>query len=161
MPLSATWGKIATLVIHRPGLILSISLLALVPFAILGARTTSNYSQLTDLSPDQPSIIGSKMIRRYFPAGELGPSTILIEHPKIDFRSERRPSGCRGAEPEVCRGLKNVAEVRSISRPLGRLARELPGADYSDRVRRPFVDPATSRPRRPTRPTSTTSPGST
>ena len=28
------------------------------------------------------------MIRRYFPAGELGPSTVLIEHPKIDFRSE-------------------------------------------------------------------------
>ena len=139
IPLSATWGKIATVVIHRPGLILSVSLLALAPFAVLGARTSSNYSQLTDLSPDQPSIIGSKMIRRYFPAGELGPSTILIDHPKIDFRSEAGRGAIESLSKQYA-ALKNVAEVRSISRPLG-ISPESFQERLADRVRRPFVDP--------------------
>ena len=73
IPLSATWGKIASMVIRRPGLILSVSLLALAPFAILGARTSSNYSQLTDLSPDQPSIIGSKMSDATSPPASSAP----------------------------------------------------------------------------------------
>ncbi len=139
IPLSATWGKIASLVIRRPGLILSISLLGLAPFAILGLWTKSNYSQLTDLSSEQPSIIGSKMIRRYFPAGELGPSTILIEHPRIDFRSEAG----RGAIEALSRkyaSLKDVAEVRSVSRPVGAPPGSLKER-FSDMVRRPFVDP--------------------
>jgi putative drug exporter of the RND superfamily len=138
IPLSATWGKIATFVIRKPGLILSISLLALMPFAILGARTSTNYSQLTDLSPDQPSIIGSKMIRRYFPAGELGPSTVLIEHPQIDFRSEAGRAVVETLSRKFA-GLKNVAEVRSISRPLG-VSPESFQEKLSDRFRRPFVD---------------------
>jgi len=138
IPLSATWGKIATLVIRRPGLILSVSLLGLTPFAILGAGTKSNYSQLTDLSPDQPSIIGSKMIRRYFPAGELGPSTVLIQHPKIDFRSDAGRSVVDSLSRKYA-GLKNVAEVRSIARPLGAPVETLQER-IADRLRRPFVD---------------------
>ena len=139
VPLSATWGKIATMVIRRPGLILTVSLLALTPFAIMGARTSSNYSQLTDLSPDQPSIIGAKMVRRYFPAGELGPSTVLIEHPKIDFRSEPGRAVIEGLSRKFA-AIKNVAEVRSISRPLG-ISPESLQERLSDRIRRPFVDP--------------------
>ena len=138
IPLSATWGRIATLVIRRPGLILSLSLLALAPFAYLGAWTKSNYSQLTDLSADQPSIVGSKMIRRYFPAGELGPTTVLVEHPRIDFRSDAG----RGVIEALSRRyatLKNVAEVRSISRPLG-IPPESIQERFADRFRRPFVD---------------------
>jgi len=146
IPLSVFWGKIATIVIRRPGLILAVSIGALIPFAILGARTTANYSQLTDLSPDQPSIIGSKIVRRYFAAGELGPTTILIEHPKIDFRSE--PG--RAAIEKLSQSLAaikipgddraNVEEVRSISRPLGRPPEGFLNR-YAEVVRRPFVDP--------------------
>ena len=139
IPLSVTWGKIATIVIQKPGLILAVSIAALVPFAILGARTTSNYSQLTDLSPDQPSIIGAKLVRHYFAAGELGPSTVLIEHPGIDFRSEAGRAAIEGLSKTLA-SLKNVAEVRSISRPLGRSPERFIRT-YAEIIRRPFVDP--------------------
>ena len=139
IPLATFWGKIANAVIERPGLILTVSLLALTPFAILGAMTAPNYSQLTDLSPDQPSIIGSKVVRRYFAAGELGPTTVLIEHPGIDFRSDKGRAIIETVSQKIA-GLKNVAEVRSISRPLG-----IPPDNFreqlADRIRRPFVDP--------------------
>ena len=139
IPLSVFWGKIATAVIERPGLILGVSLLALAPFAVLGALTSPNYSQLTDLSPDQPSILGSKVVSRYFAAGELGPTTIIIEDPNIDFRSDKG----RAAIERVTRSLaalKNVHEVRSISRPLG-ISPENFRERFADQIRRPFVDP--------------------
>ena len=139
IPLATFWGKVADAVIARPGLILAVSLLALAPFAVLGATTSPNYSQLTDLSPDQPSIVGSRMIRRYFAAGELGPTTVLIEHPKIDFRSDPGRGLIEGLSKQIA-ALPGVQQVRSISRPLG----DNPDSfteQLADRVRRPFVDP--------------------
>jgi len=139
IPLATFWGKIADAVIERPGLILSVSLLALTPFAIFGATTTPNYSQLTDLSPDQPSIIGSKIVRRYFAAGELGPTTILLEHPGINFRSEKGRDAIEVVSKKLV-SIKDVQEVRSISRPLG-ISPENFRERLADQIRRPFVDP--------------------
>ena len=139
IPLSVTWGKIATLVIRRPGLILSISLVVLIPFAILGSQTSSNYSQLTDLSPDQPSIIGAKMVRKYFAAGELGPSTILIEHPTLDFRSDAGRASVESLSESLA-SLANISEVRSVSRPLGRPPEGILRRN-AEFFQRPFVDP--------------------
>jgi RND superfamily putative drug exporter len=126
-------------VIKKPGLILAISVAGLVPFALLGAQTKSNYSQLTDLSPDQPSIAGSTIVRRYFAAGELGPTTVLIAHPRIDFRSEPGRAAVERLSKALA-NLKNVDEVRSISRPLGRSPENFQEQLF-DRARRPFVDP--------------------
>lgn len=138
IPMAAFWEKVASMVIRRPGMILTASLAALAPFAIYGASVTPNYSQLTDLSPDQPSIIGSKVVRNYFSAGELGPTAVLIEHPRVDFRSD--PG--RAAIEKLCKklaGLDNMAEVRSISRPLGASPENFQERIF-DRGRRPFVD---------------------
>ena len=139
IPLSVTWGKIAGLVIRRPALILIGALVPLLPLAYFGARTTSNYSQLTDLSPDQPSIIGSKIVRRYFAAGELGPSTVLIHHPKRDFRSEAGRASIEALSKSLA-ALPNIEEVRSVSRPLGRSPASF-WRRNAEVVQRPFVDP--------------------
>ena len=139
IPLAAFWGKVASLVIQRPGTILLVSIGGLIPFAVVGARTTSNYSQLTDLSPDQPSVVGAKAVRNYFAAGELGPTTFLIEAPTIDFRSEPGRAAIEGLSRTLA-AHPNVAEVRSISRPLG-VSPENFRERLSDRFRRPFVDP--------------------
>jgi RND superfamily putative drug exporter len=138
IPLHTAWGKIASWVIRRPGLILTLSVLGLIPFAILGARTTSNYSQLTDLGRDEPSILGSETVRRYFASGELGPSTVLVEHPGVDFRSEAGRSAIESLSKRMA-AIPNVAEVRSISRPLGASPENFQER-LADRFRRPFVD---------------------
>ena len=139
IPLATFWGRVADVVIERPGMILGVSLLSLAPFAVVGATTTPNYSQLTDLSPDQPSIIGSKLVSRYFAAGELGPTTVLIEHPQLDFRSEKGRGVIESLSKQIA-ALPNVQEVRSISRPLG-INPESLRERFADQVRRPFVDP--------------------
>jgi RND superfamily putative drug exporter len=119
MPLSGFWLAVADLVVKRPGLILGLCVLAMVPLAVIGAKTKPNYSQLADLSPDRPSVVGAKIIQNYFAVGELSPTSLLVEHLKINFRQD---SG-RDVMDEVSRriaAVDNVAEVRSVSQPLGK-----------------------------------------
>ena len=118
-PRMGFWIRVADLVVKYPITILTFCLAGLIPLAIIGAQTKANYSQLADLDPDRPSVIGASVIRRYFAVGELSPTVALVDNPRIDFRS---PAG-RDAVQEMSRRLMSipvVAEVRSLSQPLGK-----------------------------------------
>src|SRR5271165_4448432 len=119
IPMTGFWLRAADLVVKHPITILTFCLAGLIPLAIIGAQTKANYSQLADLDPDRPSVIGASVIRRYFAVGELSPTVALVDNPRIDFRS---PAG-RDAVQETSRRLMSipvVAEVRSLSQPLGK-----------------------------------------
>ena len=118
---SGFWVRVADLVVAYPLLILSVCLVVLTPLAVVGARTKSNHNQLSDLDPDRPSAIGANVVRRYFAVGELSPALALVDNPRLDFRS---PKG-RETIDEINRRLQaidNVAEVRSLTKPLGTAA---------------------------------------
>jgi len=112
------WTWVANTVVRHPTPILLVGLGGLIPLAVIGAGTVSNYSQLADLDRDRPSVVGANVIRRYFAVGELSPSIALVENPKLNFRS---PEG-RERVAEVTKRLASipeVAEVRSLTQPLG------------------------------------------
>jgi RND superfamily putative drug exporter len=126
--LTGFWLGVADLVVNYPLTIFAACLAVLGPLAVVGACTTSNYSQLVDLDPDRPSVVGANAVGPYFAVGELSPTVALIEHPTLDFRSPRG----RAAIEEISRRLAaigSVAEVRSLTRPLGEP--EGPAADKS------------------------------
>jgi RND superfamily putative drug exporter len=117
--LTGFWVGVADLVVKYPLTIFATCLAVLAPLAVVGAGSRSNYSQLVDLDPDRPSVVGAHAVRPYFAVGELSPTVALIEHPTLDFRS---PQG-RAAIEEISRrlaALGGVAEVRSSTRPVGR-----------------------------------------
>jgi RND superfamily putative drug exporter len=119
IPMTGFWVRIANLVVNHPIRILAICLAGLIPLAVIGAKTQANYSQLADLDPDRPSVVGASVIRRYFAVGELSPTVALVEHKRLDFRS---PDG-RVAVQDVTRrlmGIPSVAEVRSLTQPVGK-----------------------------------------
>jgi RND superfamily putative drug exporter len=119
IPMTGFWIRVADLVVKYPIMILTFCLAGLIPLAIIGAQTKASYSQLADLDSDRPSVIGAGVIRRYFAVGELSPTVALVDNPRIDFRS---PAG-RDAVQETSRRLMSipvVAEVRSLSQPLGK-----------------------------------------
>jgi RND superfamily putative drug exporter len=119
LPMTGFWVRAADLVVQHPVAILSVCLMVLAALAVAGARTKSNYNQLADLDPDRPSVIGAGVVRRYFAVGELSPAAALVDNPGMDFRS---PSG-RTAIAETSRRLaaiENVAEVRSLTQPVGK-----------------------------------------
>jgi RND superfamily putative drug exporter len=118
LPSRGFWVRAADLVVNHPLKICVTCLAVLAPLAVVGARTRSNYSQLVDLDPDRPSVVGARVVQAYFSVGELSPTMALIEHPSLDFRSPRG----RAAIEEISRrlaGLGGVAEVRSLTRPVG------------------------------------------
>ena len=92
---------------------------ALAPLAVVGARAQPNYNQLGDLGPEQPSVIGVNSFQKYFSVGELGPSGVLIECPSLNFRTDAGREAVDVLSRQIS-ALPNVAEVRSVSQPLGK-----------------------------------------
>jgi len=133
LPLAGFWVKVANLVVRHPVAILSLCVLALAPLAVVGAFTRSNYSQLADLSEDQPSVQGSRIVRRYFAVGELSPTLILVENPRLSYRSDEGRSAIAALSRKL-QSLPEVAEVRSVSQPLGKPVAPLDPTSFMQRL---------------------------
>jgi putative drug exporter of the RND superfamily len=132
MPLSGFWLAVADLVVRRPGMILIVCVLALTPLAIVGAGTRPNYSQLADLNPDRSSVVGANVVQRYFAVGELSPSSLLILHPKLNFKDQSSRDLMNVVSRRIA-ALSNVAEVRSVSQPLGKPVKPVAEQSFVER----------------------------
>jgi RND superfamily putative drug exporter len=102
----------------RPILIGTASFALLVPLAVLGLSVKSTYRATAELSNNSSSVRGLTAIGRHFTPGELGPITLLLES-EAEWDS---PRGRRVIE-HLSFGfaaLDNVAEVRSLTQPLGK-----------------------------------------
>lgn len=111
------WNAIADLVCRRPGLILAAALAALVPLALFGTKVKPSFRPVGDLNPASESVMGLEALKRHFTAGETGPITLLLA-------CDDPWTGDRGRElvSHLSSGLAllpNVAEVRSLTQPLG------------------------------------------
>jgi RND superfamily putative drug exporter len=111
------WERVSYWVVRQPGWILLGTLTLLAPLALFGLHVVPSYSPIGDLGPKAESIRGLNAIRRHFTAGETGPITVLL----TSDRSWTTPAG-RDVIDHLSRGfsqLENVAEVRSLTQPLG------------------------------------------
>jgi RND superfamily putative drug exporter len=116
-PSSSLWDRISHAVVRRPALIFAVTVLVLAPLAFLGFRVEPNYRPTGELAPTSQSIQGISAIQRHFTAGETGPLTVLLVSP-TDWNT---PDG-KELIAHLSRGfcnLPNVAEVRSLTQPLG------------------------------------------
>jgi RND superfamily putative drug exporter len=112
------WSKLSHAVADHPILTLSAGLMVLTPFALLGYGVKPNYRPTSELSPSANSVLGLAAIERHFPAGETGPLTVLLTS-STDWSS----SIGQAEVDHLSRGfahLDGVAEVRSLTQPLGK-----------------------------------------
>jgi RND superfamily putative drug exporter len=112
------WEWVSGRVIARPMLIWGVAVLALLPLTVLGLRVTPNYRATGELPPSADSLRGLHAIQWHFTAGEVGPITVLLASP-TDWNSHEG----RTQLEHLSRGfahLDNVAEVRSLTQPLGK-----------------------------------------
>jgi RND superfamily putative drug exporter len=127
----AFWARVSRLVVARPVTVLAVTVAALLPLAVLGFRLKPNYRPTGELAPGAGSIRGLEVIQRRFTAGEVGPVTVLLTS-DTDWGS---PQG-RAVVAHLSRGfahLDNVAEVRSLTQPLGAPLPEFPAATEGGR----------------------------
>jgi putative drug exporter of the RND superfamily len=120
------WGKLASLLLRRPGTIWLTSVLVMLPFAAIAIhfRDNVNFNPLSDLPPDAPSVVGTHKLTEHFPPGMLGSVTVLVQQDGLDFTGEK---GIHAIE-QLTDELRNrrleldLADVRSVSLPLGTTA---------------------------------------
>jgi putative drug exporter of the RND superfamily len=112
------WYRISDYVVRQPGVVIAAALVPLVPLAILGALCIrASFKPIGDLSPEVGSVRGLDVIQAHFTAGETGPLTVLLAS-----RDEWSSAEGRDVLSTLSRGLANlpnVAEVRSLTQPLG------------------------------------------
>jgi putative drug exporter of the RND superfamily len=111
------WQRLSRQVSRRPLLIWGIAVAVLVPLAFIGLQVKANYRATSELSVNSSSVTGLAAIERHFTAGEVGPVTVLLEADS-DWDS---PAG-QQLIAHLSQGfgrLDNVAEVRSMTQPLG------------------------------------------
>jgi RND superfamily putative drug exporter len=118
------WEWVSRQVVARPVVVWLVAAGLLLPLAVIGLRVTPNYKPTGELSPTSGSVQGMAAIQRHFTAGEVGPVTVLLSSPH-DWST---PEGKRLIQhvSGVFGRLDNVAEVRSLTQPLGTYLEEAP-----------------------------------
>ncbi|HLA83949.1 MAG TPA: MMPL family transporter, partial [Thermoguttaceae bacterium] len=140
------WDRVSRAIIARPGLILAASLLLLLPLTRPARVLTENlasgnlaaaqwplavpvtYDLLAELRADRPSVRGTHLLWRYFPADQTGPLTILVHQPGADFNNRESRTEIawltrRLFEFEYIdasgRTVRPIVGVRSLTEPMG------------------------------------------
>ena len=113
----AAWAWISRQVVAHPVKVFAVSVLLLMPLAIVGLGVRSNYRATGELSQTSSSVRGLDVIQRHFTAGEVGPVQVLLS-------SSTQWNGPEGRQliahlSQCFAGIDNVAEVRSLTQPLG------------------------------------------
>jgi RND superfamily putative drug exporter len=116
-PREGAWGWISRQVVAHPLAIWGTSVALLVPLAVLGFTVKANYRATGELSPSAGSVEGLAVIQRHFTAGEAGPVTVLLEA-ETDWECKEGRAIIAHLSQGFAR-LPNVAEVRSLTQPLG------------------------------------------
>jgi len=115
---STVWPWLSDVILGHPATILAASLLILLPLARRGWSVEVTYDLLSELGPERPSVRGTVLLRRHFPAGETGPVTVLAfkRGAHFDTRHGRHQIGLLTKRLDEIDG---VSRVRSIAAPMG------------------------------------------
>jgi RND superfamily putative drug exporter len=139
------WHRVADWVVRRPGTIWLASVGVLLPFAVVAGLFYHrlSYDLIGNLPATAPSVAGTRVLQEHFPAGIMGPVTVLLVDDHVDFSKEQGQK-IVGRLTERLRAEKDdlgLADVRSLTAPLGitQAARELRRTEGSDKASREAV----------------------
>lgn len=117
------WEWITCRVRRYPGRILGVSLLLMLPFAVIGVvyHNHLSYALMSDLPANYTSVNGARAVQDHFPAGTTGPVSVLLKNPALNFTDsetiEILSELTRKIEDE--RETLDVSDLRSIVDPTG------------------------------------------
>jgi RND superfamily putative drug exporter len=124
------WDKVGNALLKRPGTIWLISFSLMLPFAVVAYFSQNNlsYGLLSELPKNDSSVVGAAAVETHFPAGIVGPVTILIDNPDADFRTDANSDDKRPGWEQIRtfvdslysrRQELGIVDIRSIAYPLG------------------------------------------
>jgi RND superfamily putative drug exporter len=108
----------------------------MLPCVLLGAAFSNqvSYDLIGDLPADVPSVAGTRALQEHFPAGMMGPLTVVIVDPSADFASPAGRKLVKDLTDRLVRQKKELglADVRSLTAPLGSTAQAAGAFTNSD-----------------------------
>lgn len=124
------WDKVGKALLKRPGTIWIVSFLLMTPFAVVAylSQNKLSYGLLSELPKNDSSVVGSAAVESHFPAGIIGPVTVLVDNPDADFRTDAETDGKRPGWEQIRsfvdslyshRDELRIVDIRSIAYPLG------------------------------------------
>ena len=143
------WTAVADTVTGRPALVFLLCLAVLAVPAVNAVNRRYVYDTVTGLGPRYQAVHGLDMVKRHWPIGQVMPLTVLLEGdperlgsppPFIAAGSPTSrlgtPADSPGAQPQLAEAsrqltdelskVKGVADLRSLSQPLGLAGRGMP-----------------------------------
>ncbi len=129
LPRETLWGRMSRFVVARPMAVWTAALLVLLPLAFVGTGVHASYRATGELSAACGSVRGLAAIQRHFTAGETGPVTVLLE--SVRPWDDREGRDLIAHLSQGFQRLENVAEVRSVTQPLGEAAADSPAEPAS------------------------------
>lgn len=114
------WPRIARLVVARPGWVMAITCLALIPPALSAFAIDWNYDAIYSLKAIYPARQGEAMVERHWPVGEITPITVLSVADSAQYTEAWRSVAAQLATD--LRTVADVEDIRCLSEPLGQAA---------------------------------------
>jgi RND superfamily putative drug exporter len=117
VPRRRFWTAVARFVVPRPGWVMCLTLAALLLPAVRGVHLDWNYDALYSLKSTYQAPIGTAMVERHWPTGEIAPIDVLV----VTDRScpiETWKSACDKITAAIL-GVADVDNVRALTMPLG------------------------------------------
>ncbi|MCA9038812.1 MAG: MMPL family transporter [Planctomycetaceae bacterium] len=131
--IQAFWDWVGQLILRRPATIWLATIGLMAPFALISIVWYHNlsYGLLSELPDENTSVQGAEAVQEHFPAGTIGPVTLLVKKNALDFALD---------DEIVLEDLVNnlnevkdqfgIIDVRALTQPLGeKHAGEAPEAD--------------------------------
>ncbi len=136
------WDRVGRLLLRRPAAVWLVTVALMAPFAVLAGlvRGRVSYDFIGDLPPDAPSMAGTRVLLEHFPAGTIGPVSLLLVDPHVDFSGEQGQELVRRIA-DYLRDRKEeleLADIRTLTVPLGitkAAAHPFAGSDLSKEIR--------------------------
>jgi RND superfamily putative drug exporter len=116
------WSWTSDHIMARPGMLLLASLVVMTPFAYVGLDVKISYDLLADLPKDAMSGDGTKLLKKHFPAGEVGPITMLVarDGADVDLTTKEQRLEIRSLTKDIFDAMKgDVQSIRSLEYPMG------------------------------------------
>ncbi len=121
--LERIWDRVGQFLLARPGRIWFITAALMAPFAILAGLCYDrlSFDLIGDLPADAPSVAGTRLLQEHFPAGMIGPATVVLTNEHIDFSTGAGRDAVARITDRLRQqaGVLGLADVRSLSAPLG------------------------------------------
>jgi RND superfamily putative drug exporter len=121
--LENAWDHVGRWLLRRPGTIWLSAVALMAPFVTLSAIWYSrlSYDLIGVLPSNSTSVEGTRVLEQHFPRGMMGPATVLLVNPAIDFTSDagrqnigRVTDALRARQQEL-----DLADVRSLTAAMG------------------------------------------